>query len=340
MRVDYYMPPVPLQQVRHHARVADTLGFDGFITAETSRDPFAPLTVAALEAPRLELGTGIAVAFARSPMVVAHTAWDLAEASGGKFMLGLGTQVRAHIVRRFSMEWGPPGPRLREYVSALRAIWHSWQHGSPLRFEGEHYRFSLMPPFFDPGPITTSQPAVFIAGVGPYLTRLAGELCNGLHVHPFHTVRYLDEVTLPAIAAGAAAAGRDAAEVELSAAVFVATGRTPEQVAEARNALRAQIAFYASTPSYRPLLELHGWDFGPRLSALARRGEWGALGNLIGEEVVDAVAVSGPPGELGERLRERYRGRLDRIGFYGAGPGLTAGLDDADWEDIISSLRG
>jgi len=339
VRIDYYLPPIHLQPVAHHVRRARTLGYDGFFTAETSHDPFLPLGVAAAIAPSLELGTGIAVAFARSPMVVAHTAWDLAAASGGKFILGLGTQVRAHITRRFSTAWAAPGPRLREYVRALRTIWSAWQEGGPLLFEGDHYRFSLMTPFFDPGPIEHPAIPVFIAAVGPHLARMAGEICDGLHVHPLHTVRYLDKVTLPALEEGASAGGRDPTDVAVAAAVFVATGRTQEQIATARDNVRKQIAFYASTPTYRSILDLHGWEIGPRLSALARRGEWDAMAALIDDQILDEVAVTGPSDTVGGLLRDRYGNRVQRIAFYGAGPGVTPGLDDDDWMAIIEAIN-
>jgi len=339
VRVDYYLPPTCLQAVADRARRAATLGYDGFFTAETNHDPFLPLGVAAGVAPSLELGTGIAVAFARSPMVVAHTAWDLAAGSDGKFILGLGTQVRAHLTRRFSTAWTAPGPRLREYLRALRTIWSAWQEGGPLRFEGDYYRFSLMTPFFDPGPIDHPAVPLFIAGVGPYMTRLAGEVCDGIHVHPFHTVRYLDEVTLPAVEEGASSAGRDPADVAIAAAVFVATGRTEEQIDLAREAVRKQIAFYASTPTYRPILDLHEWEVGPQLSALARRGEWDAMAGLIDDQMLDEVAVTGASDIVGSLLLERYGSRLQRMAFYGAGPGVTPGLDDDDWEAIIDVIH-
>ena len=339
VRADYYLPPADVLLAADHARRARALGYDGFFTAETSHDPFLPLGIAAAVAPSLELGTGIAVAFARSPMVVAQTAWDLTAASGGKFILGLGTQVRAHITRRFSMAWAAPGPRLREYVQALRAIWSAWQEDRPLCFEGDHYRFSLMTPFFDPGPIDHPEIPVFIAGVGPYLSRLSGEICAGLHIHPLHTVRYLDQVTLPALGEGAMVTSRSLTDVAVAAAVFVATGRTEEQIDAAREVVRKQIAFYASTPTYRSVLDLHGWEIGPRLSMLARRREWEAMAGLINDQILDEVAVTGPPDKVGGLLRERYGNRLQRIAFYGAGPGVTPGLDDDDWGTIIEAIH-
>ncbi|MGH8914088.1 MAG: TIGR03617 family F420-dependent LLM class oxidoreductase, partial [Acidimicrobiia bacterium] len=213
MKVDFYYPPIPPDGAVQAAIEAVKVGYDGFFAAETQFDPFLPLALASSTEPGLELGTAIAVAFPRSPMIMATTAWDLARMSGGKFMLGLGTQVRAHIVRRFSSIWDHPAPRLKEYILSLRAIWDAWQRSTPLAFEGEFYRFSLMTPFFDPGPIPDPDIPVYIAGVGPHLSRLAGELCQGFHIHPFHTVRYLDDVVLPGIAAGARASGRSLDDV-------------------------------------------------------------------------------------------------------------------------------
>ena len=339
VRVDYYLPSIALQDVADLAERVARVGYDGFFTGETSHDPFLPLGVAATVAPSLELGTGITVAFARSPMVVAHTAWDLAVASQGRFVLGLGTQVRSHLTRRFSTSWAAPGPRLREYVGALRAIWAAWQEGAPLRFEGDHYRFSLMTPFFDPGPIDHPAVPVFIAGVGPYMTRLAAEICDGIHIHPFHTVRYLDEVMLPALLQGASRVGRDPDDFAVAAAVFVATGRTEEEIELARKAARRQIAFYASTPSYRPILDLHGWEIGPKLGALSRRGEWEAMASLVDDRMLDEVTVTGPPEAIGGLVRNKYGNRLQRIALYGAGPGITPGLDDGDWETIVAAIR-
>ncbi len=338
MKVDYLLPAVPLSTGRSLARRAARLGYRGLFTADTSHDPFLPLAVAAEAAPELELGTAIAVAFARSPMTTAMTAWDLAELSGGRFMLGLGTQVKAHVTRRFSMPWGSPGPRLREYILALRAIWKAWQEGAPLRFRGDFYQLTLMTPFFDPGPISHPHVPVFIAGVGPYMCRLAGELCDGFHVHPFHTARYLDEVVLPRMAEGAAAAGRSLDNVERAVGAFVVTGRNADEMAAARAYVRQQIAFYASTPAYRGVLELHDWDFGEKLTAMSKRGEWEAMGGVVPDEVVDEVAVVAPLDELGAALRERYEGRVQRLAFY-AIEGMLQ-LSEEEWIGLVADTAG
>ncbi len=338
MKVDYYFPPQPPAAAAAAANRAASLGYDGFFSAETQHDPFLPLGFASQARPDLDLGTAIAVAFPRSPMITAQTAWDLAEMSAGRFILGLGTQVRAHITRRFSGEWDAPAARLREYVLALRAIWDTFQNGSRLSFSGDHYSFSLMTPFFNPGPIANPQIPVAIAGVGPHLSRVAGEVCDGFHVHPFHTVRYLDEVVIPNIAAGAAKAGRPVEDVGLISTVFVVTGRDEEEMAMMATAAKQQISFYASTPSYRPVLDAHGWDFGERLNLLSRRGEWTAMADVISDEVLAEVAVIAPPERLGQAIRDRYRGRLHRVGFYALAGSLD--LPDDEWAQIIASTRG
>lgn len=338
MRVDFYFPPSTPRRAGPAAQRAARVGFDGFFTAETSHDPFLPLMVAAGAAPGMELGTAIAVAFPRSPMVTAMTAWDLAEASGGNFILGLGTQVRAHITRRFSTEWGSPGPRLRDYVLSLRAIWDAWSGQESLRYEGEFYRFSLMTPFFDPGPISPPHPPVAIAGVGPYLSRLAGEICEGFHVHPFHTVAYLDQVVLPNLAEGAAAAGRSADDCQRIATVFVVTGTDASEMEQSMELVKQQISFYASTPSYAPVLEASGWDFGPELTAMSKRGRWEEMAGVITDEVVEEIGVVAPVDKLGSAIRRRYGHRLHRAGLYNVGG--AAGLDDDALSQVVSDIKG
>lgn len=338
MKADYFFAAVPPQEAVAAAREARALGYDGFITAETQFDPFLPLALAGVTEPDLELGTAIAVAFPRSPMVVAHTAWDLARLSQGRFMLGLGTQVRAHITRRFSTEWGRPAARLRDYVLSLRAIWDAWQNSTPLRHEGEFYQFTLMTPFFDPGPIANPSIPVFIAGVGPWLSRVAGEVCDGFHVHPFHTVPYLDEVVLPAIAQGAESAGRTIDEVARAASVFVVTGRDQAEIEQSLGPVRQQIAFYASTPSYRPVLEASGWEVGEQLHAMSRRGQWGEMADLVSDEMVAEVGVVAPVGELGAAIRSKYGDRLQRVGLYSIGSVLQTDRDAL--ATVVADLRG
>ena len=339
MKIDYHLEDGPLGVVAARAARARAVGFDGIFTADTAHDPFLRVMAAAAAAPDVEVGTSVAVAFARSPMVVAQSAWDLASFTGGRFRLGLGTQVKPHIERRFSMPWGRPVGRMAEFIGALKAIWDTWQNGTPLRFRGEHYSFTLMTPFFDPGPISHPDVPVHIAGVGPRMSRLAGEMCDGYHVHPFHTVRYLREVTLPAMSEGARQAGRSLGDVEMVSSVLVVTGRDGDQMEEARRRARQQIAFYASTPSYRLVLDAHGWDFGPALARLARKGRWERMADLIPDEVVAEVAVEAPVDRLGSAIRARYEGMLDRVGCYSMGDSVSSITDD-EWATILAQVRG
>ena len=298
------------------AKAVEDFGFDGLWVAEAAHNPFLPLAHAALATERISLGTAIAVAFPRSPLLMAQTAWDLAEQSGGRFVLGLGTQIKPHITKRFSAMWGKPIQQLREYVLALRAIWQSYQSGDELSFRGEYYDVELSASAVRPRPMPYGGIPMYIAGVNTGLARLAGEICDGFHVHSFHTPRYLREVLTPAFVTG-----RERSSIQqplsLSCAVFVVTGEDEAAVAESKLLTKSQIAFYASTPSYRPVLELHGWqDLVPRLNALLRRNRWSEMHQLISDEMLDQFAVVAPPDELPYQLRERYCGLLDRAGYY------------------------
>lgn len=309
---DYDLPSVP-----DFARRAEATGYDCLWTSETQHDPFLPLAVAATATSRIKLGTSIAVAFPRSPMITAYTAWDLQKASAGRLILGLGSQVRAHIQRRFSVRFESPGPKLREVVLALRAIWECWQKGTPLRFSGQFYNFGLMTPFFNPGPIAHPQIPVFVAGVNRYMCRMAGEVCDGLHVHPFHTAKYLREYVHPAVNEGLQASGRARADFQYATSVFVITGDTERERTENVEAVRQQIAFYASTRTYAPVLEAHGWEaVGPELHEKSLDGDWKGMSRLITDEIMDEVAITGTYETIGQKLRERYEGLLDRISLY------------------------
>jgi probable F420-dependent oxidoreductase len=301
------------------ARAAESLGFAGLWTSETKHDAFLPLAIAANETERIELGTSVAIAFSRSPMVMAQTAWDLQDLSGGRFILGLGTQVKAHVKRRFSMPWDRPVARLREYIGALRAIWSSFQTGEPLSFEGEFYRHTLITPFFNPGPIEQPGIPIYIAGVNTGLATLAGEFCDGFHVHPFHSPEYVRRTVKPAIAEGAHKAGREPEEVELATSVFVVTGESDEEIGEQREKVRAQLAFYASTPTYRAVLEVHSWEeVGEKLGKLARDKKWDEMPDLITDEMLGAFAVEAALDDVGGVLKERYEGLIDRVALYEA----------------------
>ncbi|MGH3090432.1 MAG: LLM class F420-dependent oxidoreductase, partial [Rubrobacteraceae bacterium] len=299
------------------ARAADELGFSGIIASETKHDSFLPLAIAANGTRNLDLLTSVAIAFSRSPMETAQTAWDLQNLSDGRFILGLGTQVKPHITRRFSMPWDRPVARLKDYIGAMRAIWESFQTEGSLKYEGEFYQHTLMTPFFNPGPIDHPEIPVYIAGVNESLCRLAGEVCDGFHVHPFHSPEYVRQVVKPAIEDGAARSGHSSDEIKLATAVFVITGENEEQIAEQREKMRSQTAFYASTPTYRTVLEAHGWgEVGEKLSGLAREKKWREMPFHITDEMLGAFAVEASPDEVGPALREKYEGLMDRVALY------------------------
>jgi probable F420-dependent oxidoreductase len=338
MKIDFIHTPTWLGAAAPAAIRARRLGFDGFFTADVDHEPFLPLAVAAAAQADMDYGTAIAVAFGRSPMVTATAAWDLAQLTGGRFLLGLGTQVKAHITRRFSMEWSQPVVRMGEYIAAMRAIWDSWQLAEPLRFRGDFYQFTLMTPVFNPGPIEPGPPPVYIAGVGPRMAALAGEVCDGYHIHPFHTVPYLHAVTLPAIRAGADRNSRGIDEIQLASSVFVVTGRTEPEMAAMRDAVKSQIAFYASTPAYAGVLDVHGWDVGPELTTMARRGRWSEMAQVITDDMVAEVAVVSPLDQLGAAVKARYDGLLDRIGLYTITSAMPDVGDDG-WAALAEALR-
>jgi probable F420-dependent oxidoreductase len=326
-----------LRRVGETARGAENLGFAGLWTSETRHDAFLPLAIAANETGRIELGTAVAIAFSRSPMEVAQTAWDLQDLSSGRFILGLGTQVKAHVKRRFSMPWERPVARLREYILALRAIWGSFRSGGPLRFEGEFYNHTLMTPFFNPGPIESPEVPIYVAGVNTSLARLAGELCEGFHVHPFHSPEYIRRTVQPAIAEGAQRGGRDPDEVELATTVFVVTGQSGAEIEEQREEVRAQISFYASTPTYRTVLEAHGWEeVGERLGKLARDNRWDEMPELISDEMLGAFAIEAAPEEMRVALEERYEGLIDRLALYEP---FVPGERDEFWRKVVDPAR-
>src|SRR5499433_1254184 len=317
MKVDTAFFPGAFDAAAQTARRTEDVGFDGLWSAETSHDPFFPLVVAARETRRLNLGTGVPIVFPRSPMVLANICWDLQANSHGRFILGLGTQVKGHNERRFGVKWEAPAKKLREMILAMRAIWDCWQNGTPLNFLGEFYRLTLMTPFFSPKPMIYPMPSIYIAGVNPLMCRLAGELCEGFHVHPLHSVKYLQEHVLPNIMQGAAKTGRSRHDIALVSAVFVITGDSARELADVREKVRMQIAFYASTRSYWPVLEAHGWgDVGRQLNRMAAQGDWNGMARAITDEMLDVYAVTGTPDEIPAMLHARYDGLLDRIAFY------------------------
>jgi probable F420-dependent oxidoreductase len=327
--------PSELARVPAVASVLERQGYDGCWTGEIDHDPFLPLLLAAEHTSRLELGTSIAVAFARSPMTVANLGWDLQAYSNGRFNLGLGSQIQPHIERRFSMPWSHPVQRMREYVAALRAIWTCWRDGTRLSFEGDFYTHTLMTPMFTPAPLSCGFPRIFIAAVGEAMTELCGATADGLIAHAFTTKRYTDEVTNPALLAGLASAGRERADVEVACPVFIVTGAGDRAMAEAAVGVRKQIAFYGSTPAYRKVLELHGWgDLHTDLHRLSKQGRWDAMGDLIDDDVLGAFAVVAPLPTLAKALRERCDGAIDRVL-----PAFPAGLDEQVVTAVLDEVR-
>ncbi len=324
-----------LRTAGESAARAEAAGYDGVWAAEVGHDPLMPLALAAEHTERIELGTGIIVAFGRSPMTLANSAWDLNAYSSGRLLLGIGSQVKAHIEKRYSMPWSHPAPRMREYICAMKAIWDCWQNGTKLDFRGDYYTHTLMTPFFHPGANSFGGPKVLLAAVGEGMTRVAAEVADGLLVHGFTTERYLREVTVPTVEAGLRAGNRSRADFQLSYPAFVVTGAGEAELESAATGVRKQIAFYASTPAYRPVLECHGWgDLQPELNSLSKQGEWDEMGRRISDDVLDAFAVQGRPEEIPALLHQRFGDLIDRISLYmpykdhGVAPLVMAGLRD------------
>lgn len=309
MRILTTLPQRDLRLVGDAARAAEATGFDGVITLENRHEPFLALGVAATATERLTLATGVAIAFPRSPMVTASTAWDLQVASRGRFILGLGPQVRAHNENRFSVRWTPPVPRLREYVKALRAIWRTWETGERLCFEGEHYRFTLMTPNFVPESLHLPPVPVTLAAVGPFSLRLAGEVADGVRLHAFCTRRYLETMVMPRLAEGWQKSGRSRETFEIHGGGFIATGPDEKTVAERVEWVRMRVAFYGSTPAYWPVLDAHGLgELGRKLNAMSKRGEWDAMTREISDDVVRLFAAVGTHREIVSAIETRFAG--------------------------------
>lgn len=337
MRVDGKLVPGSIAEVAEVARSHEQDGYSGLWSSESKHDPFLPLMIAAEHTTGIELGTSIAVAFARTPMTLAYSSWDLQNYTGGRFVLGLGSQVKPHIERRFSMPWSRPADRMRELVDAIRAIWDSWEHGTRLDFEGEFYRHTLMTPFFSPGPNPHGLPKVVIAAVGEAMCEVAGEVCDGIFLHAFTTERYIREVTLPAIRRGLDKSGRSMADFEVFGLPLTATGSDDESLGKATKSVRNQIAFYAGTPTYHGVLELHGWsDLGTELHAMSRTDDperWTKMGDAIDDDVLEAFAVVGPPDDIATTMTRRFDDVMDRFQFYAPYP-----HDTGMWAPIVSEL--
>jgi probable F420-dependent oxidoreductase len=321
---------------------AERRGVDRALVSETAHDPFQQLAVAASRTPRIELGTGVAIAFSRTPMTLAHSAWDLQRGSGGRAVIGLGSQVAPHITRRYGMPWSSPAARMREFVGATRAIWQSWQTGDRLSFRGDFYTHTLMTPMFDPGPLPQGPPRVLVAAVGPLMAQVAGEVGDGVICHPLTSAAYLTDRLLPHVRrardeaeAKADASGLTLRPFEVAGSVLTATGRTEEELAASVAGIRERIAFYASTPSYRPVLEHHGWGgLHEELHRLSVRGRWQEMGPLVDDEVLDAFAVVGEPAEVARTIGARYRAVLTRVSVS-----LPGDADPAVAFDVLEHLR-
>jgi probable F420-dependent oxidoreductase len=326
---------VQLASAGEDARRAEQAGYDGIMTAETAHDPFFPLLLAAGATERIELMTSIAVAFARNPMTLANIGYDLQAYSEGRFILGLGSQIKPHIEKRFSMPWSHPAPRMREMILAIRAIWDCWNTGSKLDFRGEFYSHTLMTPFFNPGPNPYGNARIFLAAVGELMAEVAGEVADGILIHGFTTERYLREVTLPAVERGLAKAGKSRSDFQVSYPGFVVTGTNEEELAKAAAGTRQQIAFYGSTPAYRGVLELHGWgDLQPELNRLSKQGEWVQMGKLIDDEILNTFAVVCEPEQIPARVLERYGDVVDRLSFY-----TPYQSDPERWRAVLAGFK-
>ena len=337
MKIDGGLMTNDLRDVARMAAWAEKLGYDGLWTAEAGHDPFLPLVAAAPATDHVSLGTNIAVAFPRSPLVHAQIAWDLQAASRGRFILGLGTQVKGHNERRYSTAWTAPGPRLREMIQLIRHIWDVWQNGVKPGFEGKHYRFSLMTPFFAPAPLEWPRIPIYVAGVNPLICRLAGELCDGFLIHPFHSIKYLHDVVFPNAEQGLAKSGRTRKDLTYSTTAFVVTGRTRDELEKNKGPVRQQIAFYASTRTYIGVLEAHGWgETCIRLNEKAAKGDWGGMAELITDEMLEVYALQGLVDDLPGLIRKKYTGVMDRLGFYIL-PGVLG--DEAERRALVAACQ-
>jgi probable F420-dependent oxidoreductase len=343
MRISTTVPQDDLRKVKDAARAAEGDGYHIITTNENKHDPFLPLAIAAVETEHIELATAIAISFSRSPMAVANASWDLNEASRGRFVLGLGTQVKAHNERRFSVAWTPPAPRMREYLQALKAIWRCWRHGEKLAFEGEHYRFSLMPPYFMPESLGLRIPPVTLAAVGPAMLRVAGEVADGVRLHPFCTRKYVEEMVLPELRTGMARSGRARDAFEITSGGFLATGATDEEVHKAREWVRGRVGFYGSTPAYFPVLAVHGLqDLGQKLNRMTREGQWDKLAGEISDDVLDLFAAAGRHDQIKGVITRRFADTSDALSARDA-PGAATPMPKellAELEAIATPFKG
>ena len=324
----------PLAEVADSARSLEAAGYDGLWSAELDHDPFLPLVLAAEHTNRIRIGTSIAVAFARNPMLLANLGWDLQAYSGGRFVLGLGSQIKPHITKRFSMPWSHPAARMKEMIDAVKAVWASWETGDRLWFRGEFYQHTLMTPMFSPGANPFGPPPIHLAAVGDLMTEAAGEAADGWISHGFTTPGYMRDVSLPALERGAARAGRDPLDIEVSMPVFIVTGETEEEMASSAQEARLQLAFYGSTPAYRPVLEHHGWgDAQNELNRMSKQGQWAEMAEVIDDTMLGTFGVVAEPQNLATAVAASYGGLVDRITF---GQGIHP---DEPWTEVREALR-
>ena len=317
MKIDVVFSEPSLSDMSKLSHIAEKTGFNCLWTSETKHNPFLPLVLAAENTTKIELGTAITVALVRSPTVIAYTSWDLAQLSNGRFILGLGTQVRGHIQRRFGMEWNSPIEKLQEMIHAIRTIWDSWQNQTPLNFKGKYFHLNLMTPFFNPGPIENPNIPIYIAGVNKQLCKTAGALCDGFHVHPLHSKEYIQDFIIPNIQLGAEESDRSIKDVTISGSAFIITGPDEKLINKQKEFVRSQIAFYASTPSYAKVFELHGWTtISEKLNKLVSLGNFKEMPSLITDEMLETFAIIGEPHEIAPLALKKYNGLLNRINFY------------------------
>ncbi len=333
MKVDapLYSYEAPEEEVRR----LEAKGYSGAFTFEGQHDPFFPLLLAARASDHIQLYTAVAIAFSRNPMILANIGWDLQLLSKGRFILGLGTQIKAHIERRFSMPWSQPAARMREMVLAIKAIWRCWEKNERLDFRGEFYQHTLMTPVFTPSPSPYGVPPIFLAGVGPRMTEIAGEVADGFFVHPFGTLESLRRLTLPALDRGLERVGRPRSALETSIQLMICSGTSDEEIERVRQSTRRQIAFYGSTPAYRPVLEVHGWgDLQNELNRMSKQGKWAEMAGLVSDELLEAVAVCAPMKDLARQIALRCDGRIDRVSL------VAHWTKDPDvWDDVLRDLR-
>lgn len=332
MKVDapLYSFDAPEPEVRR----LEAKGYAGAFTFEGPHDPFFPLLMAARASERVQLYTAVAIGFSRNPMILANIGWDLQHLSKGRFILGLGTQIKPHIERRFSMPWSHPAARMREMVLAIKEIWRCWQQRERLDFRGEFYQHTLMTPAFSPAPNEWGGPPIFLAGVGPRMTEIAGEVADGFFVHPFNTLESLRRLTYPALERGLAASGRPRKALEISSQIMICSGSTDEEIERVRQSTKAQIAFYGSTPAYRPVLDVHGWgELQPTLNRMSKEGKWTEMAGLISDELLEAIAVCAPMKDVAGKIRERCDGKVDRVSLVGHWT-----RDPDVWDDVLREL--